>query len=65
MNITNKAISTTFLNIISRTNHVQTEIVMQYGSLWSSITCVTTSCSNDSHVERRDQSFAVAERTER
>jgi len=48
MGITNKAISTTFLNIIIRTNHGQTEIVMQYGGLRSSITCVTTSCSNDS-----------------
>jgi hypothetical protein len=42
------AISTKFLNIIIRTNHGQTEIVMQYGGLRSSITCVTTSCSNDS-----------------
>ena len=65
MNITNKAILAKFLKIISRTNHVQTEIVMQYGGLRSSVTCVTTSCSNDSHVERRDQSFAVAERVER
>jgi hypothetical protein len=48
MNITNKAISTKLLNIISGTNHVQTEIVMQYGGLRSSATCVTTSCSNDS-----------------
>jgi len=48
MGIANKAISTTFLNIIIRTNHGQTEIVMQYGGLWSSVTCVTTSCSNDS-----------------
>ena len=48
MGITNKAISTKFLNIFSRTNHVQTEIVMQYGGLRSSVTCVTTSCSNDS-----------------
>jgi hypothetical protein len=48
MGITNKAISTKFLNIIIRTNHGQTEIVMQYGGLWSSVTCVTTSCSNDS-----------------
>jgi hypothetical protein len=47
MDITNKAISTKFLNI-SRTNRVQTEIVMQYGGLQSSATCVTTSCSNDS-----------------
>ena len=31
MDITNKAISTQFLNIIIRTNHGQTEIVMQYG----------------------------------
>jgi hypothetical protein len=38
------------LNIIIRTNHGQTEIVMQYGSLRSSVTCVTTSCSNDSFV---------------
>ena len=48
MGITNKAISTKFLNIIIRTNHGQTEIVMLYGSLRSSVTCVTTSCSNDS-----------------
>ena len=48
MGITNKAISAKFLNIIIRTNHGQTEIVMQYGSLRSSVTCVTTSCSNDS-----------------
>jgi len=48
MGITNKAISTKFLNIIMRTNHGQTEIVMQYGGLRSSETCVTTSWSNDS-----------------
>jgi hypothetical protein len=48
MEIINKAISTKFLNIIIRTNHGQTEIVMQYGGLRSSVTCVTTSCSNDS-----------------
>ena len=48
MSITNKAISTKFLNIIIITNHGQTEIVMQYGGLPSSVTCVTTSCSNDS-----------------
>jgi hypothetical protein len=48
MGITNKAISTKFLNIIIRTNHGQTEIIMQYGGLWSSVMCVTTSCSNDS-----------------
>ena len=48
MGITNKAISTKFLNIIITTNHGQTEIVMQYGGLRSSVTCVTTSCSNDS-----------------
>jgi hypothetical protein len=48
MGITNKAISTKFLNIIIRTNHGQTEIVMQYGGLWCSVTCVTTSSSNDS-----------------
>jgi hypothetical protein len=47
MGITNKAISATFLNIIIRTNHGQTEIVMQYGGLQSSVTCVTTSCNND------------------
>ena len=46
MGITNKAISTKFLNIIIRTKYGQTEIVMQYGGLWSSVTCVTTSCSN-------------------
>ena len=48
MGITNKAISTKFLNIIIRSNHGQTEIVMQYGGARSSVTCVTTSCSNDS-----------------
>jgi transposase len=47
MCITNKAISTKFLNIIIRTNHGQTEIIMQYGGLRSSVTCVTISCSND------------------
>jgi hypothetical protein len=31
MGITHKAISAKFLNIIIRTNHGQTEIVMQYG----------------------------------
>jgi hypothetical protein len=48
MGIINKAVSTTFLNIIIRTNHGQTEIGMQYGGLWSSETCESTSCSNDS-----------------
>jgi hypothetical protein len=48
MDISNKAISTKFLNIIIRTNHEQTEIVMQYGGLRSSVTFVTISCSNDS-----------------
>jgi hypothetical protein len=48
MGITNKAISTKFLNIIIRTNHGQTEIVMQYGGVRSSVTCVTTSRSNNS-----------------
>ena len=48
MRITNKAISAKFLNIIIRANHGQTEIVMQYGGLRSSVTCVTTSYSNDS-----------------
>jgi hypothetical protein len=48
MGITNKAISTKFLNIIIRTNHGHTEIVMLYGDLRSSVTCGTTSCSNDS-----------------
>ena len=46
MGLTNKAILTQFLNIIIRTNHGQ--IVMQYGGLRSSVTCVLTSCSNDS-----------------
>jgi hypothetical protein len=41
MDIANNAISTKFLNIIIRTNHGQTEIVMQYGGLRSSVTCVT------------------------
>ena len=48
MGIANKAISTKFRNIIIRTNHGQIETVMQYGGLWSSETCVITSCSNDS-----------------
>jgi hypothetical protein len=48
MGIANKAISTKFLNIIIRTNHGQTEIVMQYGGLRSSVTCVTTSYSKNS-----------------
>ena len=47
MDRTNKAMSKFFLNII-RTNHGQTELVMQYGGLRSSVTCVITSCSNDS-----------------
>ena len=48
MVIANKEISTTFLKIIIRTYHGQTEIVMQYGGLRSSVACVTTSCGNDS-----------------
>ena len=48
MGITIKPISNKFLNIIIRTNHWQTEIVMRYGGLRSSVTCVTTSCSSDS-----------------
>ena len=48
MGIAKKVISTKFLNIIIRTNHGQTECVMQYGGLRSSVTCVVTSCSNDS-----------------
>jgi hypothetical protein len=48
MGITNQAISATFLNIIIRANHGQTETVMQYGGLLISVTCVVTSCSNDS-----------------
>ena len=48
MAITNKIISKTFLKIIIRINHGQTDIVMQYGGLRSSVTCVTTSFSNDS-----------------
>jgi hypothetical protein len=48
MGISNKAILTKCLNIIIRTKHGQTAIVMQYGHLQSSLTCVTTSCSNDS-----------------
>jgi hypothetical protein len=32
----------------SVTKHGQTAIVMQYGHLQNSLTCVTTSCSNDS-----------------
>jgi hypothetical protein len=53
MGITNKAISTKFLNIIIRINHGQTEIGMQYGGLRSSVTCVTTSCQdflNQNHI---------------
>ena len=43
--ITNKAISTKFLNIIIRTNHGQTEIVMQYGGLrvWPPLAATTAS----------------------
>ena len=48
MDIANKAISTKFLNIITRTKHGQTESFMQYGCLRISVTCMTTSCSNDS-----------------
>ena len=60
MGMTNKAISTKFVNIIIRTYHGQTEIVMQYGCLRSSVTCVATSCSNDSFASptnRTNQSF--------
>jgi hypothetical protein len=60
MGITNKAISTKFLNIIIRTNHGQRENVVQYGGLQSSVTCVTTSCSNDcfaSPTHRTNQSL--------
>jgi transposase len=39
MGVTNKAISTKFLNIIIRTNHGQTEMVIQYGGLRCSVTC--------------------------
>ena len=53
MGITNKAISTKFLNIIIRTNHGQTEIMMQYGGLRSSETCVTTFAATiASHLRR-------------
>ena len=48
MSITNKAISTKFLNIIIITSYGQTKIVILYGGLRSSVTCVTTSCINDS-----------------
>jgi hypothetical protein len=48
MSIANKAISTTFFNIIIRTYHGQTKIVIQYGCLRSSVICVNTSCNNDS-----------------
>ena len=48
MGISNKAILTKCFNIIIRTKHGQTAIVMQYGHLQNSLTCVTTSCSNDS-----------------
>ena len=60
MGITNKAISTKFLNIIIRKNHGQTERVMQYGGLRSSITCVTIFGSNDgvaSATHRTNQSL--------
>ena len=46
--ITNKAMAIKFVNIIIRSNHGQTEMLMQYGSLRSSVTCVTISDSNDS-----------------
>ena len=58
MGITNKAISTKFLNIIIRTNHRQTEIVMEYGCLRSSVTCVTTSCSNECDHVLQQRRFA-------
>ena len=45
---TNKGISAKILNIIIRTNHGQTEIVMQCGVLRNSVTCVPTYCNNDS-----------------
>jgi hypothetical protein len=48
MGMTNKAISTKCVNIIIRTYHGQTDIVIQYGCLRSSVMCVSTSCSNDS-----------------
>ena len=48
MGVTNKAISTKFLNIIIRKYHGQTEMVIQYGGLRSSVMCVTTSCDNAS-----------------
>jgi hypothetical protein len=48
MSITDTAISTQFLNIIIRTYHGQTEIIMKYGGLRGLVSCVTTSCSNDS-----------------
>jgi hypothetical protein len=48
MGIINKTISIKFLNIVIRTNDEQEEIVMQYRDFRSSVTCVTTSCSNDS-----------------
>ena len=48
MGIGKKTITTKFFNIIIRTNYGQIEIVMQYGGLRSSVTCVTTSCRNDS-----------------
>ena len=38
MGIAHKAISAKFLNLIIRTNHGQTEIVMQYGDLRGSVT---------------------------
>ena len=60
MVMTNKAISTKCVYIIFRTYHGQTEIVMQYGCSLSSVTCVTTSCSNDSFASlthRTNQSF--------
>jgi hypothetical protein len=57
MDITNKAISTQFLNIIIRTNHGQTEIVMHHGGLSSLVTCVATSCSNDSFASSRHRTI--------
>jgi len=51
MDITNKAKSKQFLNIIIRTNHGQTEIVMQYGGLWSSVTFAATTASHLRRIE--------------
>jgi hypothetical protein len=54
MGIANKAISTTFLNIIIRTNHGQTETVMANGGLLDPIILPFLLQRNFYHVFRYD-----------